>query len=146
MTRIGEGIGLRDSGNRTAARQLFAQLWDQIGGDRGDPLHRCALAHSMADVQEDVGDELTWDHRALEAADLVSDDRAAAAGIPSPVAGFYPSLHLNLGEYYRRLGEYDRARRHLEAGLGSVDALSDDGYGHMIRQGLARLGQRLQEC
>jgi tetratricopeptide (TPR) repeat protein len=145
MTQIGEGIELSHTGNRDAARQLFSELWEQIGGDRGDPLHRCALAHSMAEVQNDVGDELTWDHRALEAADLIRDDRAAAAGVSSSVAGFYPSLHLNLGECYRKLGEYDHACRHLEDGLASVDALPDDGYGHMIKGGLERLRQRLQE-
>jgi tetratricopeptide (TPR) repeat protein len=145
MKRVGEGIELSQSGNREAARCLFSEVWAQIGGDRGDPFHRCALAHSMADVQDDVRDELLWDQRALQAADLLSDERAAAAGVTSPVVGFYPSLHLNLGECYRKLGNYDHARHHLEAGLTAVDTLPDDSYGHMITGGLERLAQRLRE-
>lgn len=145
MKAVGEGIKLSQSGDREAARRLFAEVWEQIGGERGDPFHRCALAHWMADVQDDVRDELRWDRRALEAADLVSDERVAAAGVTSPVAGFYPSLHLNLGECYRKLGDYDQARHHLAAGRAAVDALPDDGYGRMISGGLQRLAERLPE-
>lgn len=88
-------------------------------------------------------EELAWDLRALEAADLVTDDRAAAAGVTGPVAGFYPSLHLNLGECYRKLGDLDRARQHLQQGQAAVGALGDDGYGRMVKGGLDRLAQRL---
>ncbi|HEX5395458.1 MAG TPA: hypothetical protein VFX74_00025 [Candidatus Limnocylindria bacterium] len=145
MKRVGEGIELSQSGDREAARHLFTELWDEIGGERGDPFHRCALAHWMADVQDDVHDELLWDRRALAAADLVSDERAAAAGVTSPVAGFYPSLHLNVAECYRKLGDYDQARHHLAAGWAAVDVLPDDGYGRMISGGLQRLAERLAE-
>jgi tetratricopeptide (TPR) repeat protein len=145
MKRVGEGIELSQSGHREAARCLFSEVWEQIGGERGDPFYRCALAHSMADVQDDVDNELCWDQRALQAADLLTDERVADAGVTSPVAGFYPSLHLNLGECYRKLGDYDQARRHLEAGLAAIDALPDDGYGRMISGGLERLAQRLRE-
>jgi len=65
MTRVGEGMQLSHRGERQAARQLFDEVWNQIGGDSGDPFHRCALAHAMADVQDDVHQELTWDMRAL---------------------------------------------------------------------------------
>lgn len=33
----------------------------------------------MADVQDDVREELAWDLRALQAADLITDGRAAQA-------------------------------------------------------------------
>lgn len=49
MAGIGRGIELRMAGDHAAARALFAELWDRIGAT-GDALHRCALAHSMADV------------------------------------------------------------------------------------------------
>ncbi len=143
MARIGEGIALRERGERVAARDLFAQVWSEIGGENGDPFHRCALAHSMADVQYDVHEELAWDLRALAAADLLTNERAARGGVAGSVAGFYPSLHLNLGECYRKLGEVDRAREHLDRGRASVDALGNDGYGQMIKGGLDRLADRL---
>lgn len=145
MQRVSQGIELSQSGDREAARRVFAEVWAEIGGERGDPFHRCALAHSMADVQNDVREELLWDRRALEAANLVSDERAAVAGVTSPVAGFYPSLHLNLGECYRKLGDYDKARHHAAAGQAAVAALPNDGYGRMITGGLQRLSERLPE-
>ncbi|MEV8329832.1 tetratricopeptide repeat protein [Streptomyces niveus] len=144
MTEIGRGMELGQRGERDAAREVFAGVWDRLGAD-GDPFHICALAHSMADVQDDPREELVWDLRALEAADLVSDERARLAGVASPVAAFYPSLHLNLGDVYRRLGEWDLARAHLERGLDAVGTLDDNGYGQLIKGGLDRLAQRLAE-
>ena len=143
MTRIGEAMALGQRAERAAAREGFAGIWADIGAEDGDPLHRCALAHSMADVQDDVREELRWDERALAAADELTDERAAQGGVPGGVAGFYPSLHLNLAECHRKLGEPDRAREHLARGRAAVGALPDDGYGRMIRDGLDRLAQRL---
>lgn len=143
MMRIGQGIELSQRGERDDVRQLFAQVWSDIGGENGDPFHRCAIAHSMADVQDDVQEELIWDLRALAAADRVTDERATRAGVLSPVAAFYPSLHLNLGECYRKIGDLDRAREHLKRGLDAVVSLGDDGYGQLIKGGLERLGERL---
>jgi hypothetical protein len=141
MTRIGEGIGLGRS-DRAAARRLFAEVWEEIGAD-GDALHRCALAHAMADVQDDLAEEIRWDLRALEAADLLSDERVRHAGIAGSARGFYPSLHLNLAEGYRKLGDVGRARDHLGRGYAVMDALADDGYAQMIRDGLDRIADRL---
>lgn len=143
MVRIGHGIELGHRGDRAAARQVFAEVWDDIGGEKGTPFHRCALAHSMADVQDNVHDELIWDLRALQAADLVTDEQAAQAGLSSPVAAFYPSLHLNLGECYRKLGQLDIARDHLGQGQEAAGALPDDGYGRTVKDALQRLAGRL---
>jgi len=67
------------------------------------------------------------------------------AGVAGPVAGFYPSLHLDLGEDYRKLGDLPAARRHLELGQESAAALGDDGYCRMTRGGLERLAARLTD-
>jgi hypothetical protein len=142
MIDVGRGIELNQQGERDAARVLLTDLWDQVGPD-GDPLHRCAIAHSLADAHDDPREELAWDLRALDAADSVTDERAHQAGMAGPVAGFYPSLHLNLGDVYRRLGDEEAARRHLAAGQAATDALGDDGYARMIKAGLDRLRERL---
>ena len=144
MAQVGHGIELGGRGDREAARELFARLWEQVS-EVGDPLHRCAIAHSMADVQDDPRDELAWDLRALEAADSVTPERAAAAGVVTPVASFYPSLHLNLGEAYRKLGDLGSARTHLRLGQDAAQAFGDDGYARMIRGGLDGLATRLGE-
>ncbi|RJL32667.1 tetratricopeptide repeat protein [Bailinhaonella thermotolerans] len=139
MERIGAATALGHRGDRDGARRLLGELWDELT----DPLHRCALAHAMADLQDDPREELTWDLRALEAADSITDERARRAGATGQVAAFYPSLHLNLGDVLHRLGDLGRARDHLRRGLAAADALPDDGYGRMIRQGLANLADRL---
>jgi len=61
------------------------------------------------------------------------------------VRGFYPSLHLNLGDVYHRLGDLELARAHLRLGQAALGALGDDGYGQMVRSGLDRLADRLSE-
>jgi hypothetical protein len=96
-------------------------------------LHVCVLAHVMADVQDDVHQELVWDQRALAAADALTDERATQAGVALPVAGWYPSLHLNLAECYRTLGDLHRAREHLHRAQAGISALGDDEYGQLIK-------------
>ncbi|KKJ98563.1 tetratricopeptide repeat protein [Micromonospora sp. HK10] len=144
LARINEGVQLHhQQGQREAARVLFARIWAEIGGEQGDPLHVCVLAHSMADVQDDVRQELIWDQRALAAADLLTDERVARAGVPMTVAALYPSLHLNLGECYRRLGDLDRARECLRRAQAGMGALGEDDYGRLIKRGLDLLAQQL---
>jgi hypothetical protein len=142
MGRIGAAIALSQQGQRAEARAAFAGIWAEIGDD-GEPLHRCTLAHHMADVQDDPSEELAWDLRALAAAESVTDDAAASAGATGPVAAFYPSLHLNLGEDYRKLGNAAGARRHLDLGTRAVSFLGDDPYSSMIKAGLDGLATRL---
>jgi hypothetical protein len=147
MTRIGQGVELHHhQGRREAARDLFAQIWDDIGGEQGDPLHVCVLAHSMADVQDDVHQELMWDLRALAAVGLITDERVAQAGVPLSVAGLYPSLHLNVSDCYRKLGDLSRAREHLQRARAEIGALGDDEYGQLIRGGLERLAEQLDDA
>jgi hypothetical protein len=144
MARIGQGIALGRQGDRVAAPALFSEVWEQIGSG-GDAFYRCALAHSMADVQDDPTDELLWDLRALEAADDVTDERLTSAGIAGSVSDFYPSLHLNLGEVYRKLGNREKAREHLERSRAAVGTLGDNDYGKMISEALGRLAGRIQD-
>jgi hypothetical protein len=141
MARIGAALALGQQGRRAEARAAFARIWVDVEG--GDPLHRLTLAHHMADVQDDAGEELAWDLRALAAAEEVTDERAAVAGATGPVAAFYPSLHLNLGEDYRKLGDPAAAGRHLDLGSRAAATLADDPYGSMIKTGLAGLADRL---
>ncbi|MEV6897215.1 hypothetical protein [Amycolatopsis sp. NPDC051372] len=144
LTRIGEAVQLGHSGDREGARRVFAEIWAEIGGAQGDPLHRCTLAHSMADVQDDVRQELLWDERALAAPGRLTDARMAEAGLTLSAAGLSPSLHLNLAECHRKLGDLDRARAHLREAQATISALGDDEYGQLIRQGLQQIADRLR--
>ncbi|GIF05019.1 tetratricopeptide repeat protein [Actinoplanes siamensis] len=145
LARIGQAVELHHGrGEPAAARDLFARIWAEIGGEQADPLHVCVLAHSMADVQDDVEQELLWDQRALAAAGRITDERVARAGVPLSVAGLYPSLHLNLADCHRKLGDPRSAREHLEQARAGLGALGDDHYGRLIRDGLVRLERLLE--
>ncbi|MEV0609359.1 hypothetical protein AB0I61_23605 [Polymorphospora rubra] len=144
LLRIGEAVQINHGGDRETARLRLEEIWEEIGGEQGDPLHRCTLAHAMADAQDDVQQELLWDLRALAAAGLINEDRVAEAGVSLSVAGLYPSLHLNLSECYRKLGDLERAREHLKYAEETVGVLGDDPYGQLIRDGLKKVTELLR--
>jgi hypothetical protein len=83
LEEITAAVELGRGGEREVARQRLAALWEGAGAGQT----RCAIAHYLADVQDETADELVWDLRALED---VEDD------------GWLPSLHLNLADDYRR--------------------------------------------
>lgn len=134
LVAIDAGLRQHIGGDRAGAYATFTALWASIGPD-GEPLHRVALAHHMADVCDDPAEELEWDLRALAAAGAMTDSATAR--------GFYPSLHLNLGEDYRKLGDLTAARRHLELARDRLDALCDDDYATGLRLALDGLAERL---
>jgi hypothetical protein len=136
MEWIGVAVQLGQAGDRAAARRRFDELWNEAGSDA---FQRCVVAHYAADVQDDVRDELAWDLRALDAVDQLGDERLQRAGMAGGVRGFRPSLHLNAGDCYRRLGDLEQAREHARLGQDAVDALPDDEYGRLIRRGLTDL-------
>lgn len=152
MTRIGQVAMLLHGGDREEARGRFLDLWAEIGED-GDALHRCTLAHYMADAQDDPSDELAWDLRALSAADTLTDTptdtptdtRIAEHQQSLAVRAFYPSLHLSLAVDYANLGRSEAARSHLRRARDTVGVLGDDAYGDGVRAGIGRLELRLEE-
>lgn len=144
MTQVGQGIELSQSGYRPVARSLFADLWEKVGTE-GDPFHRCAIAHLMADVQDELSEELKWDLLALQTAEQLTDSRAQEGDFTGPVQGLYPSLHLNLADDYLRLEEFEAAQRHVIAGRNALSFLPDEGYESMIREGLDRVDNAIME-
>lgn len=142
MSRVTHAVGLSLQGECDQARALFTDLWSEIGPS-GDAFQRCTLAHYMADLQSDPNEELLWDLRALEAADAIASETVRAYHAALSVRAFYPSLHLNLAEDYRKLGDLERARHHAARALASVDALEDDGYARTIRGGITRVAERI---
>ncbi|WP_416964977.1 hypothetical protein [Streptomyces sp. Agncl-13] len=163
LTRIGQIVMLHHGGDREEARDRLLGLWAELGED-GDPLHRCTLAHYLADTQDDPTDELAWDLRALSAADELTDGRDAGppgdpgeAGDPGAlrhvgdagqegtiaIRAFYPSLHLNLAADYVKLDRPDAARTHIRRARDACAVLADDGYGNGVRAAIGRLELRL---
>ncbi|MBB5787376.1 hypothetical protein [Jiangella mangrovi] len=97
------------------------------------PMHRCVVAHHLADLQDDVAAELEWDLRALAAAELFD------------ARGFTASLQLNVADAYLRSGDVASARAHAALARTACADLDDDGYGRMITAGVARLAERIDE-
>lgn len=145
MTRIGQAMMLLHGGDREEARNRFGQLWEYIGPD-GDPLHRCTLAHYMADAQDDPDTELAWDLRALMAAEGLGEERLARHDSAVALRALYPSLHLNLAADYVKLRQPDAARIHLDRARAASDALDDDEYGTGVRAAIERLEVRLRSA
>ncbi|MFJ9309852.1 hypothetical protein [Streptomyces cyaneofuscatus] len=155
MTRIGQAVMLLHGGDREEARNRFGLLWSELGAD-GDGLHRCTLAHYMADTQDDPGDELAWDLRALTAAEGLSGERPAEHRDSLAVQALYPSLHLNLAADYLKLQRPDAALIHLRQARDAADALEDggpagqgayggySGYDAGVRAAIERLEERMR--
>lgn len=141
LEEVGFAIELASRGDRAGARLRFAALWERIG-PRGDALHRCAVAHCLADVQDDPTQELAWDLLALDAARQLGDERHGADLI-GPAASLFPSLHLNLADVYLRLGDLERAALHLLDGRAATARLRSDGYRQLIDDGLDAVAERL---
>ncbi len=136
-TRIGQVVILHHAGDREEARRRLLDLWTELGED-GDPVHRCTLAHYLADTQDDPSDELAWDLRALT--------EAEGAGGVLAVRALYPSLHLNLAADYVKLDRAEAARVHLRRARGAAGALGDDRYGDGVRAEIRRLEVWLGEA
>ena len=143
MAEIVAAVELGRGGARAEARRRLTDLWERVGPD-GDPLHRVTLAHFLADLQDDVRAELRWDERALAAAGDLTDQRAQQYDAALRVRGLLPSLHLNLADCLRRLGDASGARQQLAAAAASIDELADDGYGRLVAAGLWHVREALE--
>ena len=141
MAEVMRAVALLHGGDPVSAREALLELWDRLGPS-DHPLQRCTVAHFLADTEEEPERELAWDLWALKAATGGAHDGDHEPGIPE-LAAFLPSLHLNAGEGYRRLGRATSARLHAEMGLRWADKLANDEYGGTIKAGLRRLQSRL---
>jgi len=141
MADVMRAVATLQRGDVVQARDELLDLWRRLGSC-GGPAQRCVVAHFLADTEVEAERELVWDLRALEAATGGNHEGNLDSVTPDLVA-FLPSLHLNAGDAYRRLGRNERARRHADIGLECAHVLTDEGYGATIKEGLKRLRARL---
>ena len=87
------------AGRLDEACAAYRQAWETAGDD----YEACIAAHYVARCQESPDEILRWNQVALQ--------RAAAAG-KERVKEFYPSLYLNMGSSYERLGNMEAAQRY----------------------------------
>jgi hypothetical protein len=119
MDRIVTAVAARD-------RDDLLALWSTSDLSR---LHRCVVAHHLADMHDAAADALVWDERALAAADEIDAESLDDVAPGVQVAALYPSLHLNIADDLRQLASFDDSAAHLEkarAALSSLDELGPD--------------------
>ncbi|MEE1939367.1 hypothetical protein V1L54_08060 [Streptomyces sp. TRM 70361] len=142
MEAIARAVTEGRAGDTASARRKLLDLWSAVGVT-GDPLHRCTLAHHLADLYEDPARSLVWDIRALDAAGAVTEQRVQEHHAGLHIAGFYPSLHLNLADDYRRLGVFDVAAEHIDAAREHAPHLAPDAYGTLLRTAIEQVAEAI---
>jgi rifampin ADP-ribosylating transferase len=118
------GMELEGEGKNEEASKVFLQAWEQASGDK----EKFTAAHYVARHQKSIADKLAWDETALNLALKINDDS---------VKGAYPSLYLNIAKGYEDLEEYEKAAKTYETALSYTNFLNEDGYGKMIKGGIA---------
>ena len=119
-----DGMSLEGQGKKEEANNLFQQSWNEAAND----FEKFTAAHYVARHQQTVEDKLKWDQTALEFAVKINDH-----GIKET----YPSLYLNLARCYEDLNDFDNAKKNYELAVAFTGFLPDDGYGNMIKSGVA---------
>ena len=114
------GMQAEAEGRPEDAQALFLEAW-QAGTNDYD---RCIAAHYVARHQRTAEDRLRWNQECLDRADAVGDDR---------VKGFYPSLHVNLGQAHQELGDRQAAHRHYAQAAVRIDDAADGPYREGLR-------------
>ncbi len=119
------GIEAEAAGDPSKARALFDQAWNAASDD----WERCVAAHYVARHQDTPQSTLHWNEACLRYADSVGDER---------VAGFYPSLYLNIGHSREALGELDLAAAAYAKAEACLGILPPGPYADMVRDGVVR--------
>jgi rifampin ADP-ribosylating transferase len=89
----------------------------------------------VARQQKTVAEKLKWDTTALEFALKIKEEN---------VKGAYPSLYLNIGKCYEDLKDLEKALENYNLALSFTQYLQEDGYGKMIKAGVAQGIARVQ--
>lgn len=118
------GMQAEAEGRAGAARALFQQAWDSAADD----YEACIAAHYLARHQNSPEETLRWNQECLDRADRVGDER---------VAGFYASLHLNMGHACRQLSRPALAHTHFVRAAERVEQAPEGQYGDWNRFAIA---------
>lgn len=119
-----KGMELEGQGQPTEAGNLFNEAWRLATTD----FEKFTAAHYVARHQKSISEKLMWDETALKHALSIND---------TAVKGTLPSLYLNIGKCYEDLNDFNNAKSNYQAALSFTNFLPDDGYGKMIKAGIA---------
>ena len=118
------GMELEGEAKPDEAAKVFQQAWDEASGN----LEKFIAAHYVARHQNSVADKLRWDEIALGMALKINDES---------IKGAYPSLYLNIAKCYEDLKDFIKARENYLLAQKFESFLFGDGYGNMVRAGIA---------
>jgi tetratricopeptide (TPR) repeat protein len=127
-----QGMMLEGEGKPPEAREIFLQAWNESTND----LEKFISAHYVARHQKNIADKLDWDKTALHFALKINDENMKAN---------YPSLYLNIAKCYEDLDDHNNAETNYQLAFSFANLLPDDGYGKMIKQGIASGMKRVAE-
>jgi hypothetical protein len=119
-----QGMSLEGQGHPEEASKLFTKAWDEATTD----FEKFTAAHYVARHQKSVADKLKWDETALQLALKIND---------KSVKETFPSLYLNIAKCYEDLNDFENAKTNYRLALSFTNLLPDNGYGNMIRGGIA---------
>jgi hypothetical protein len=119
------------AGNLDQAKACFEHAWNEAVSD----WEKCVAAHYLARQQATPEATLWWNEECLRHADAVGDDT---------VAGFYPSLHLNIGHSNEVLGNHERAIEAYRNAGRLLDTLPPGPYADMVKDGVTRGLERMR--
>ncbi|MEU7177145.1 MULTISPECIES: hypothetical protein [Streptomyces] len=119
-----EGMRAEADGRADAAHALFRRAWDIAADD----YEACIAAHYLARHQSSPEETLRWNQECLDRADLVGDER---------VRGFSPSLYVNIGHAYQKLGQLDLAHAYFVRAAECVSEMPEGRYGDWNRFAVA---------
>jgi len=97
----------------------------------------------LADLQSSAEESLRWNRCALAAAEMLDETIVSEALPGANLRSFYPSLHLNLAEDYRLMGDVEAARHHAREARTALSGTVDEGLVRMIRGGVERIERTL---
>jgi len=116
---------LEGKGQPTDAAILFLKAWHEAQTD----FEKFTAAHYVARHQKTTEDKLQWDKTALQHALNIQEQETVKAVLPS--------LYLNIAKCHEDLGDIDQAKTNYRSASAFAAFLSDDGYGTMIKKGIA---------
>jgi tetratricopeptide (TPR) repeat protein len=125
-----EGMQAESVGDLDGASARFQRAWNQATSD----WEKCVAAHYVARHQMSPEATLHWNEECLRYAEAVGDET---------VAGFYPSLYLNIGHSHEVLGNRDHAIEAYQKAVALLHILPPGPYADMVKDGVTRGLERM---
>ncbi|MFN2196471.1 MAG: tetratricopeptide repeat protein [Anaerolineales bacterium] len=133
-----DGMQAEFQGRFADAQRLFQQAWDT----HRDDLEACIAAHYLARHQETPAETLHWNQLALDYAQK-SVTSFPESEQEDSLAGFFPSLYLNMGWSYEQLNNRPEAARYYHMAAAALDQLPASPYRETVAEGIQNGLERL---